>query len=59
MKCSHPVIYTNKNGEDYCHICGEIIQKPAVNVPNSADKPPVDESTGKSTRKTRTAKTGK
>lgn len=61
MKCEHKRI-KSENCVISCIDCGEILPADfltAGNRQNSADKPPVEESTGKSTRKTRQAKTGK
>ena len=46
MACTHPVIYTNAQGQHYCHLCGVIL----------SDKATDDKSTGQEEKPKGTAK---
>ena len=37
MNCSHPVIYTDKDGK-YCHVCGARLNAEAAAVPQAEKK---------------------
>ena len=46
MACTHPVIYTNAQGQQYCHLCGFIL----------SDKATDDKSQGQEEKPAQTAK---
>lgn len=41
MTCTHPVLYTNAQGQQYCHLCGVILSDKATDdkFPGQEEKP--------------------
>jgi uncharacterized Zn finger protein (UPF0148 family) len=60
MECTHPVLYTGKDGELFCQVCKAVIhQETHAEAQKQPENPHATEKVSKSPSAKRTAKNGK
>ena len=61
MECTHPVLYTGKDGELFCQVCKAVVihQETHAEAQKQTEKPHATEKASKSPSAKRTAKNGK